>query len=131
MKTTKIISTAILVLLTFTTFAQTDKGLIVTVEYSHELNRFETWVSHLHDRFSHNGSNAPALPVISQSFYSEYTEISYDMESTIENWMIAPFGEVIAERDLLIEEWMTKPFYPSAEEEDLYLEEWMTRNFWE
>jgi hypothetical protein len=67
------------------------------------------------------------------SYFTEYAEVSYDIESTIENWMIAPFEDVTFERDLLIEEWMIKPFNPLEEEgeEELCIEEWMTTALWE
>ena len=54
MKTTKLLSTAILVLMTATTFAQAEKGLFKTVKYSHEMNRFETWVFDIHERLKPN-----------------------------------------------------------------------------
>lgn len=131
MKTTKTLCTAILVLATLSIFAQEERGLFVTVEYSPELNRFETWVSHVYERFNHNSNEAADLPVVSRSYYAEYAEISYDNGLTIENWMITPFDEVILESDLLIEEWMTTSIEVSEGEKELCLEGWMTEPLWE
>ena len=131
MKRTKILSTAILALLTLSIYAQEEKSLFVTVEYTPELNRFETWVSHVHDRISQYSSETAGKPVISQSYYAEYAEVSYENELSIENWMITPFQEPYFESDLLLEEWMTAPFETSEREEELCLEAWMTDPLWE
>ncbi len=110
MKTTKALCTAILVLLTMAASAQAEESLFVRVEYSQELNRFETWVSNVYDRVNHNSNEEADLPVISQSYYSGYAVVSYENEPTMENWMSTPFEELLFERDLPVEAWMSKPF---------------------
>lgn len=129
MKTTKLMIAAILVLLTSATFAQINKGLFATVKYSHELNRFETWVSHIGDRISHQDSDEAEQPVISQTFYTDYAHISYENEASFEQWMATPFEEAIFENGPGVEAWMSRPFKAEASEEGLFLEEWMSQPF--
>ena len=128
MKTTKTFCTAILALLTMAASAQVEESLFVRVEYSQELNRFETWVSNVYDRINHNSNEEADLPVISQSYYSGYAVVSYENEPTMENWMSAPFEEVLFEGDLSMEAWMSTPF---KTEEALEVEAWMTKALWE
>jgi len=87
------------------------------VDYSQEL-----------DRFKHNSNKETDLPVISQSYYYGYAVVSYKNEPTMENWMSAPFDELLFERDLPVEAWMYKPF---ETEEALEVEAWMTKALWE
>ncbi len=80
--------------MTSTTFAQAKKGLFVSVKYSHEMNRVETWVSHINDRISHHSFEEADLPVISQTYYySDFT----------------PFEEAFFEDGLFMEPWMSRP----------------------
>jgi hypothetical protein len=129
MKTTRLIITAILVLLTSATFAQINRGLFASVKYSHDLNRFETWVSHIGDRISHENANHDNRPVISQTYYTDYAQISYENEAAFENWMATPFEEAIVENGPVMEDWMSQPFESDLSEEELYLEEWMSKPF--
>lgn len=116
MKTIKALCTAILVMLTMAASAQAEENLFVRVEYSQEL-----------DHFSHHSNEEADLPVISQSYYSGYAVVSYENEPTMENWMSAPFEELLFESDQPVEAWMSKPF---ETEEALEVEAWMTTALW-
>jgi hypothetical protein len=129
MKTTKTIIAAVLVLLTSATFAQVNRGLFATVKYSHDLNRFETWVAHIGDRISHKDFEKANHPLISQTFYTEYAEISVETEGSFEQWMATPFEDAIIESEPVMEEWMILPFETPESEDELYLEEWMCQAF--
>lgn len=135
MKTTKTLIAALLVLVTASTFAQAKKGLFVSVKYSHEMNRIETWVSHISDRISHNNSDEAELPVISETYYADFADITYENESLIEDalsmetWMSAPFEEAFYEDALSMEAWMSAPFEETLYEDALSLEAWMSETF--
>lgn len=135
MKTTKTLIAALLVLVTATTFAQAKKGLFVSVKYSHEMNRIETWVSHISDRISHNNSDEAELPVISETYYADFADITYENESLIEDalsmetWMSAPFEEAFYEDALSLEAWMSETFETDEPQNELGLEEWMSTPF--
>ena len=130
MKTTKILIALLLVLVTSTTFAQANKGLFVTVKYSHEMNRVETWVSHINDRISHNSYDKADLPVISQTYYSDFTpfeEAFFEDGLFMEPWMSHPFKDDSLQEELCLEYWMSIPF---ETEELIQVEEWMTISNW-
>ena len=129
MKVTKIIIAVILVLVTVTTFAQAEKGLYAMVKYSHEMNRIETWVADIHERINHEGLNESELPLISTTYYVDYTDISYENEYNMEPWMTAPFEDAIFEENLPMEPWMNEPFEKEELQEDLRLEDWMSTPF--
>lgn len=147
MKTTKALFTAILVLMTLGIFAQEEQGLFVSVEYSEQLNRFETWVSQVQDHFTHRANREAGLPVISQTFYTEYADVFYEDDYSMKTWMSTPFEEGFLEAKLDLEYWMSTPFEtidleegPSLEkwmltpfetQEELEVEEWMTVALWE
>lgn len=137
MKTTKTLIAALLVLVTATTFAQAKKGLFVSVKYSHEMNRIETWVSHISDRISHNNSDEAELPVISETYYTDFADITYENESLIEDalsmevWMSTPFEEAFYEDALSLEAWMSETFETDElQEEIIQVEDWMTASNW-
>ncbi|MCP4313747.1 MAG: hypothetical protein GY790_21040 [Bacteroidetes bacterium] len=129
MKTAITLIAAILALVTVTTFAQTEEGLFVTVKYSPKMNRFETWASTIKDRISHNNTDEADLPIISQTYYAEFVDVSYENESSIESWMTSPFEEVNFEENLYMEPWMSTPFQEEKLQEELPLESWMTTPF--
>jgi len=129
MKTTKIIIAASLVLLTLAMNAQEKGILFATVSYSHEMNRFETWVSHITDRNSYRDIEEADMPVVSQTIYTECAEINYENKASFEKWMATPFDEDIIETDPLMEPWMTSPFETEVSEDDLSLESWMSSSF--
>lgn len=128
MKTTKALFTAILVLMTLGLYAQTEQDLFVSVEYSEQLNRFETWVSQVHDRFTHMPTREAGLPVISQTYYTEYVDVYYENDYSMESWMSTPFETMDLEEGPSLEKWMLTPF---ETEEELEVEEWMTVALWE
>ncbi len=140
MKTIKILIATILVLMTASSFAQGKRDPFVTVKYTDELNRFETLVSNIHDRMGYYHHVEPGLPVISLTYYSDYTHISYDNEPFLESWMTEPFQESLSQPfeanglsdelsdELTLENWMITPF----ETEGLIpMEEWMTTSNWQ
>jgi len=129
MKATKILIVAILVLATLTTFAQTEKGLFAMVKYSQEMNRFETWVTESHESINNANFHRSDLPVISATYYVDYTDISFKNEYSIEPWMTAPFKDLIYEENLNLESWMSKPFETEKSEGELKLEDWMSNPF--
>jgi len=53
------------------------------------------------------------------------TEIVYEQEMDMENWMSVPFENDVMESDLNLENWMSVPFEVSVEDEVLSLESWM------
>jgi len=129
MKPTKLLCTAILALLTLSAFGQEERELFVTIKYSEELNRFETWASYIQDHFVKHNSKEVALPVISETYYTEYAFISYEQdELTLEDWMSNPFEANDPEEDIILEDWMSRPF---GTEEELKVEEWMSKALWE
>lgn len=125
MKTTKLIIAAVLVLLTTATLAQINRGMYATVEYSQEMNRFETWVSEIGDRISHRDIEGTDRPVVSQIFYTDYAQISYEDEASFEQWMATPYEEAILESEPEMEGWMSRAFDIGLSEEELKLENWM------
>ena len=129
MKTTKIVIAAILVLVTATTFAQAEKSLVKTVKYSYEMNRFETWLPDIHERLNRKVRIATDLPVITQSYYMDDSEISYTIESDIEQGMSDPYEEDFVEEDMPLEPWMSDPFETEEVQEGLVLEPWMSTPF--
>ncbi|MFO7670995.1 MAG: hypothetical protein R6W31_15165 [Bacteroidales bacterium] len=136
MKTIKILIAAILVLMTASSFAQGKRDPFVTVKHTDELNRFETWVSNIHNRMGYYRQKAPDLPVISLTYYSDYTHISYNNEPFLESWMTEPFQESLNQPfeadglsdELPLENWMITPF---ETEELIPIEEWMTTSNWQ
>ncbi len=129
MKTTKTLIVAVLVLVTASTFAQAKKGLFLTVKYSHEMNRIETWASNISERISHRCTDEADFPVISQTYYSDFADISYENEPLIESWMSAPFDEAFFEDALTLEAWMSDPFESDELQDELSLEDWMSTPF--
>jgi hypothetical protein len=136
MKTIKILIAAILVLMTASSFAQGNSDPFISVKYTAELNRFETLVSNIHDRIGHYSHVEPSLPVISLTYYSDYTHISYDNEPFLESWMTEPFQESLSQPfeadglsdELTLENWMITPF---ETEVLIPMEEWMTTSNWQ
>ena len=57
------------------------------------------------------------------------TEIVYEQELDMENWMSVPFEASVENEALSLESWMTTPFEASVENEVLSLESWMTTPF--
>jgi len=129
MKTIKTFTAAILVLIGAVTFAQGEKGLFLTVKYSEELNRFETWVSNLQDRFNRNSEEKAIWPVVTETYYASYADISYEDGFFLEDWMINPFEDVLYENEVQMETWMTSPFDEEVDLEILPMEEWMSVPF--
>ncbi len=129
MKTSKIIIAAVLVLLTLAMNAQDKRALYATIVYSHDMNRFETWVSHTTDRSNYMDIEEAEMPVVSQTFYSDYADINYENEASFEQWMSTPFDEAIIEIGPLMEPWMAYPFETEEIEDELSLESWMSSPF--
>lgn len=57
------------------------------------------------------------------------TEIVYEQELDMENWMAVPFESGFMESDLNLENWMIEPFESNVMESDLNLENWMVVPF--
>ena len=129
MKTTKIIIAAVLVLLTLAMNAQDKRVLFATIIYSHDMNRLETWVSNTPDRISCMDIEEAEMPVVSQTYYSDFAEISFENEAAFEQWMASPFEEALIEIGPLMEPWMSCPFETEEIEEELSLESWMSSPF--
>lgn len=132
MKTTKILFATLLVLLCTTAIAQQSSSLFAAVIFSPEMNRVETWVSHVNDRNSEEVFARNAHPRISQTFYTDYAEISHEeavFESGpfMEEWMSDPFESEASEEDLSLESWMISPFETEA---IIPLEDWMKVANW-
>ena len=109
-------------------YAQSEQDLFVSVEYSEDLNRFETWVSQVQDRFTHKPNSEAGLPVISQTYYTEYVDVYYENDYSMETWMSTPFETMDLEEGIYLEKWMSTPF---DTHEELEVEEWMTEALWE
>ncbi len=124
MKTTKIIIAAVLVIMTLAMNAQDKRALYATIIYSNDMNRLETWVSHTTDRTNYMDIEEAEMPVVSQTFYSDYADINYENKASFEQWMATPFEEAIVEIGPLMEPWMSYPF--ETEE----IEDWMTVSNW-
>ena len=96
------------------------------------MNRVETWVYHVNDRNSDEVFAMNSHPQISQTFYTDYAEISYEEAvfetgPYMEDWMSDPFELEAGEGDLSLEPWMTKPF---EAETYIPIEDWMTTTNW-
>ena len=96
MKTTKIFFATLLALLCTAAVAQQNSSLLASVKFAPEMNRVETWVYNIHDSNSEEVFARINHPVISQTFYTDYVEISYEeaiFESgpNLEDWMSSPF----------------------------------------
>jgi hypothetical protein len=129
MKTIKILTATILLLVAASTFAQGEKDLFATVKYAGQLTRFETWVSGIHGRIGHHRQTGTDLPVISRTFYSDEMDVSYEKEDFIESWMAIPFEAPFSEDDLIMEAWMSQPFETDELSDAPILEEWMITPF--
>jgi len=132
MRTKNILIATIMVMMTASTFAQGKRDPFVTVKYSAELNRFETWVSKIHDRLGYYTQKETDLPVIFQTYYSDYTNIFYENEPFLESWMTVPFMESFSEDGLIMETWMSQLFETDELSEELIpIEVWMTASNWQ
>ena len=129
MKTTKIIIAAVLVIMTLAMNAQDKRALYATIIYSNDMNRLETWISHTTDKTNYMDIEEAEMPVISQTFYSDYADINYKNEASFEQWMATPFEEAIVEIGPLMEPWMSYPFETEEIEDELSLESWMSSPF--
>ena len=129
MKTSKIIIAAVLVILTLAINAQEKRALFATIIYSHDMNRFETWVSHTTDRTNYTDIEEAEMPMVSQTFYTDYAEISYANKASFEQCMATPFDEAIVEIGPLLEPWMAHPFENKEIEDELSMESWMSNPF--
>ena len=69
-----------------------------------------------HSRFSSNMSNLD-----SNSFSgNESTEVAFELDSGVEEWMVVPFNNDVAEEELVLESWMSELFYPKLTVTGMY-----------
>ncbi len=143
MKTSKnIILSIALVALTATSFGQLsvmkDKLFnkqkneveYMTTEYGNKNSRIENWMHDLRSWSSHKASrDFYTAPVVSSSFIIENTEVIYEDEIGLENWMANTFEWSIADEELCLEAWMITPFESNDLDESLEIENWMTAPF--
>jgi hypothetical protein len=144
MKTTKIITSILLVALATSAFGQLGsikerlfpkKSAQVqfhTVDFNTGTGRIEGWLSDINNRMSdRNPESLYETPVVYRTIYARQAEVIFENEIGMEHWMAIPFENSLAEEEVTLEEWMADPFESATVEEEVQIESWMTTPFFE
>ncbi len=123
MKTSKLILSIALVILTTTGFTQLSnikerllhkhhqKVVYLTADSNNNKDQIENWMFDLQSWASNITQRDPYVaPVVTKTIIARQADIVYENDIRIESWMTAPFETSLVEGIQFLETWMTAPF---------------------